>query len=151
MNPSSCVTGNAGRKVSSISMVEENGELHTNNICKGRFNLRQDEKKETRANGKQKRRVAEERSRGKLATGLGAQGFKHKIMEFYAAKKIYAKNLLKEVAEAMRLGEEFHNETPHKEEWAVLQKKQEQATARNDGTESDQGGSGGRLVGADEE
>ena len=36
-------------------------------------------------------------------------------MEIYAAQKIYAENLLKEAAEAMSLGKEWPNETPHKE------------------------------------
>ena len=34
-------------------------------------------------------------SRGKLAIGLGARSLEQKIMETYAAKRLYAKNLLK--------------------------------------------------------
>ena len=59
------------------------------------------ENKEPRIHGEQwKRFVAEKRSRGKLATGLGAQGFDNKITELYAAKKIYGKNLVTEAAGA---------------------------------------------------
>ena len=50
--------------------------------------------------------VAEKRPRGKLSAGLGARGLENKIMEIYAAKKSYAKNLFKEAVEAMTLGKE---------------------------------------------
>ena len=40
--------------------------------------------------------------------------FEHKIMEIHAAKKIYAKNLLKEAVVEVRLGEEWPDESPHK-------------------------------------
>ena len=44
-------------------------------------------------NGRQWRRIfAAKRSQGKLATGLGARGFEHKLMEIYAVKKSDAKN-----------------------------------------------------------
>ena len=56
--------------------------------------------------------AAAKTSRGKLAAGLGQHGLESKSMELYA-KKICAKNLLNEDAEAMTLGEEWINETPH--------------------------------------
>ena len=81
-------------------IVAENGERHTLNLCESCYNLREDEKKEPKVNGEQwKTIVNEKRSRGKLATGLGAQGFEHKITELHAAKKIHAKNLLKEAVD----------------------------------------------------
>ena len=52
-----------------------------------------------------------------MATGPGACGLEHNIIEIHAAKKIYAKNLLHDVAEAMSLGKEWLNETPHKNSW----------------------------------
>ena len=85
MNANSCVTGNARRKVSSTSTSPQ--WPHTTHFREGCYDVRQDEKKELRVNGKQwKRLVGMKRSRGKLATGLGAQGFEHKIMEFDARR-----------------------------------------------------------------
>ena len=59
--------------------------------------------------------------RSKLAVGLGAVGFEHKIKEIYAGKKISAKSLLKEAAVALGLGEEWPDVSPRKNELAVLQ------------------------------
>ena len=58
--------------------------------------------------------VAEKRAGGKLAAGLGARSLEQKMMEIYA-KKIYAKNLL-DAAEAMSLGKEWPEVSPHREE-----------------------------------
>ena len=59
------------------------------NLCKGSYNVRQRERKELAVHNKQwKLPVAERRSRGKLATGLGARGFEHKINGIHAASKI---------------------------------------------------------------
>ena len=52
-----------------------------------------------------------QRSRGKLAVGLGAMGFEHKIMEIDKGKKIYSKNPLEEAAVSVGTGEE----SPHKD------------------------------------
>ena len=93
--------------------VEDNGEQHTMNFCKDCYSLREGERKEPAINNKRwKRLVVEMRSRGMLATGLGARSLENKIMEIYAATKVYAKNLLKEVSEVMSLGKEWLNETP---------------------------------------
>ena len=43
-----------------------------------------------------------------------------KVLEIHAAKKSYAKNLLKAAAEALSLGRRWINETPHNEEVALL-------------------------------
>ena len=59
--------------------------------------------------------VGEERSRGKLSTGL-----ERKIMEGIAAKEIFAQNFSEEAAEAMSRGTEWFDETPHKEELSLL-------------------------------
>ena len=89
-------------------MVEDDGELHTINLFKDRYNLRQDERKGQAMSNKQwKLPVAEKRSRGK-STGLGARVFEQKIMEICAAKNIYAKNLLKEAEEATGLVKSGH-------------------------------------------
>ena len=58
-------------------MVED---LHSINFCESCLHLRQGERKERIVNGREWRLiVAEKRARGKLATGLGAHGFEHKI------------------------------------------------------------------------
>ena len=62
------------------------------------------------------------------------------IMEINAAKKMYAKYLLKEVAEATSLGKEWLNKAPHREGPAMLRENGEYATAMHDGAKSDQGG-----------
>ena len=46
-------------------------------------------------------------------SGLGARGFEQKIMESYAAKKIHAKKMLQEAAEASGLCREWLHEAPH--------------------------------------
>ena len=74
---------------------------------------------------------------------FGAVGFEHKIMETYAGTKFHEKNLLKATV-AVSLGQEWPEVSTHKE-------CKEYATVRHDVAESDQGGAGGRLVGADEE
>ena len=50
-----------------------------------------------------------------MSTGLGARGLEIEILEIHAARKRYAKNLLKEAAEALSLGRTWINETPPKE------------------------------------
>ena len=42
---------------------------------------------------------------------------------FYAGKKIYAKNLLEETAEAMNLGIEWMDETPRRKQVALLEER----------------------------
>ena len=66
--------------------------------------------------------------------------FADKILEIYAVKKSYAKNLSKEAEGTMSLGRAWINETFSKEELALWRRTcQCQA-------ESDQEGSSGRLV-----
>ena len=60
------------------------------------------------------------RRRRKLANGVDARGLEQNIMEIVAAKKIYAKNLLKETAEAMGLDKQWLNETSYTEEMTLL-------------------------------
>ena len=73
-------------------------------------------------NRKQWKRLAREKtSPGKLAVGLGQLGFEHKIIEIHAGKKMYAKTLMKEGAAALRVGEGWPEESPEKEELALLQ------------------------------
>ena len=50
---------------------------------------------------------------------MGARGLEQQITEIYAAKKIYAKNLLKDAAEATSLGKEWPEVSPYKEEPAL--------------------------------
>ena len=54
-------------------------------------------------------------------------------------------------AEAMSLGQEWLDETSPVEGALFVAGEHEHAFAKHNGAESDQGGSGGRLVGADEE
>ena len=68
--------------------------------------------------------------------------------EIYEGKKMHAKYLLQEAAAARSLGKGRPNETPHKERLVLSQ--ESKTFGRHDGAESDQGGAGGRLVGADE-
>ena len=112
-------------------MVEESGELYTINLCEDCCNLRQDKRNEPRVNGKQcTRPVVTKRPRGKLAVGLSAMGVKRRILEIYAGEKINATNLLNEIAAAMCLGKEWLNESPRKEELALLRREQEYAIGR---------------------
>ena len=69
-------------------MVKDSGELHTINICKDWYNLRQGERKERVVNGRPwNLQVSEKRSRGRSAAGLGARG---KLKEsYYQAKQDY--------------------------------------------------------------
>ena len=74
--------------------------------------------KEPKVNSEQwKRLVGEMRSRGKLAADLDALGFEHKIMEMYAGKKMYAKNLFKEAAAALSVGKEWLKSRHTKKSW----------------------------------
>ena len=99
------------------AMVEDSGELHTISFYKDCYNLRPDERKDLVVSSRyRKLLVIEKRSRGKLAACLCARGLEQKIMEIHAAKKIYAKNLLKEAAEAIGLGKEWLEVSPYKEE-----------------------------------
>ena len=54
-------------------MVEDNSELHTIISCRNCFNLRQGKRKAAANNRMWKMLIAEKRSRGKLAAGLGFQ------------------------------------------------------------------------------
>ena len=74
-----------------------------------------------------------------MSTDFGARRLENKIMESHAAKKIYAKNFLKEVANAMSLGKEWINDAKSKDMLVpgVMVRKAIKA------------GRGGRLVGAD--
>ena len=102
-------------------LEKENQELYAINQCEGGYHLRQDETKEPRANGKQwKHLIGEKRSRGKFALGLGAMRFEHKIMQILRRQEDLRENLLKEAAVALRMGQEWLSESPHKEEVALL-------------------------------
>ena len=94
-------------------MVGDDGELHKINLCCDCYNLRQGERKEPAVNGRQWALPVAE-SRGKLATGLGAHGFEHKIREFYAAKQIYAKIMWKEAVAAVSPNKEWPDVSPCK-------------------------------------
>ena len=90
--------------------------------------------------GKQGKRLGGgKRSRGKLATG---RGLEHKIMQFYAAKKMYATNMLKDAMEAVRLGKEWLETSQYKEALALLREEQGPAAAGQTGAEGDEGGLG---------
>ena len=54
--------------------------------------------------------------------GLGARGLENKIMKMYAAMKSHVKKL-KEAADAISLGTEWMNETPHEVELALLRER----------------------------
>ena len=69
------------------------------------------------------------------------------MWECRAARKMSAKRLLEDAATALTLGKSCIAETLCKEELALLDKRQS-ASARHDGTKSDQDGKSGRLVGA---
>ena len=72
-------------------------------------------------------------------------------MENDAAKKIYARNLLKDATQAMSPGKESPEVSPCKEEELALLR--ESTVMRLRGMtvrKSDQGGPGGRLVGVDD-
>ena len=68
--------------------------------------------------------AAAKRSPGKLATGLGAHGFEHNVMEIYAGKKTYGMNVLKETAVARSLSKESPEMSPCARELGLLQKQQ---------------------------
>ena len=111
MKPDSNVVDDVGVK-GSMDGMGANTVSCTMNLCEGCWNMRHDERKEPNANRTQwKPRIGEK----KLAVGVVSLGFEHKIMDIYAGKKICAKNMLKEAANAMRLCKEWLNETPHKE------------------------------------
>ena len=141
--PNFCVTGNVGEKgfkyndIASV-MVEDHGE-HKINVCKNCHNLRHGERKEPIVNSRLwKLLVAEKRSRGKLAAGLGGRGLEQKIMNIEAAKKIYAKNLLKDSEEVTGLGQSVAG-------GVAIQEGGLFAGEEDDGAESDQGGWSGRV------
>ena len=84
--PNFSVTGNVGEKgfkyndIASV-MVKDHGE-HKIDVCKHCHNLRHGEKKEPIVNSRLwKLLVAEKRSRGKLAAGLGGRGLEQKIIQ----------------------------------------------------------------------
>ena len=94
VNPSSSATDGAREKGSnagkSPEMVEESGELCTISLCRNFSAQRREERNEPAVNQRQWRRlVGEQRSRGKLAVGVGFLGVEHKIMDIYADKKMY--------------------------------------------------------------
>ena len=100
--------------------VEDDGELHTMNVFTDWYNVRPSGSKVPASNNRMwKMLVAHKRSRGTLA----ARGLEQKIMEIHAAKKIYAKNVLKDATEAVSLGKERPETSPSKEEFAVLREK----------------------------
>ena len=80
-----------------------------------------------------------------MAAGLGARGLEQKILENYAAKKMYTKSLWNEEAEAVSLCKAWLEVSPYKEELGLVRERM------HDGAESDQGGWSGRLVGTDVE
>ena len=55
-----------------------------------------------------------------FAVRFGSLGFEHKIKKIYAGKKIYTKNLLKQVAGALSAGKEWPDASSHKEELELL-------------------------------
>ena len=122
-----------GFKYSNIAswMGEDDGEPHTVNLCNGRYN----ERKVQRVNGKQWKR-----SQGRVATGLGARGLEHKFMEMCVAKKIYATNMLKDATEAVSLGTERPETSPHKEELALLRQSKDIAAAEHDARQAIEAG-----------
>ena len=58
-------------------------------------------------------------------------------MQFYAAKKMYATNMLKDAMEAVRLGKEWLETSQYKEALALLREEQGPAAAGQTGAEGD--------------
>ena len=110
-----------GKQYSEIAavLVGENGETHTINLCERCFNLNQKELKQPEVAQKWfKRMISEERSRGKLAVGMGKNTVETKTPGFFTSKKIYAKNLLKDVTKAWEQGKKIGQKNQHaKRSW----------------------------------
>ena len=64
--------------------------------------------------------VGDKNSRGKLSAGMGARGFENKMWECHAAKNMCAKSLLENAATALTLCNSWTEESPYKEELALL-------------------------------
>ena len=83
------------------------------NFCKDCYYLRQAERQEPEVCGKRWRIMVGEKSyRGKLSACLGAKGFENKMSK--------TKSLLSEAATALQLGKSWPEESPYREELALL-------------------------------
>ena len=120
MSPNSRVTDSAGRKEQVLRHRVSDGGRRAAHDKPLQRQLQFEARRKSVVNSRLgKLVVAETRSRSKLASGLGARGLEQKIIETFAAMGIYAKNLLKQVAEAISLSKEWINQTPHMEELAL--------------------------------
>ena len=94
--------------------------------------------------------VSESSSGGIMSACLRVRGFENKMWECYAVKKMFAKNLLEQAATALNLGKSWTEESPYKEELALL-RESDSAPGRHKCSKIDEGWKRGRLVGAVEE
>ena len=125
-------------------IVEEDGEPDTINVCKDCFCLRQAERKEPEVTGKRKMIIFfEKSSRGKLSACLGAKGIESKMSK--------TKSLLSEAATALQLGKSWPEESPFREEFALLRASDGLHLAGTMVRREMKAGDGKRLVEASEE
>ena len=64
--------------------------------------------------------IGQKGSRSKLSAALGSDGFTNRMWEKYAAKKLWARELMEDATRAVRLGTSRQDESPYKEELELL-------------------------------
>ena len=101
--------------------MEDDGEPRTINLCMNCYSSRQEESMEPAVSCRQwKIIVSDKSSRGKLSACLRARGFEQKMRECSAANEMFANSSMESAATALKLGKRWTEESPYKEELALL-------------------------------